>query len=323
MVSDGKSKPELARLQLTMEVITLQRPEPVMVPAVSPTAALLSNQLNQQTPIESKERMVQITRDKEGGLGLSIKGGAEHKLPILISRIYKNHAADRTAQLFVGDAIIKVNGEYITACNHDDAVNILRNAGDIVVLTVKHYRAATPFLQKQCKCVVACLLYCEDENRAELLRVCDDVKLAICHEVFTRRSWLASLKFESIDCKLKSYQRWPHSSSWTNSSSCAISNFIANVSHRLHRLPTLSISTLSCTQPSSTCWEREKRWKTATHQFRTKMANTTIEWSRARKFVINKFHPTKPSREKKLSFCLSHLLYLVEHEWSNIIIWIP
>lgn len=45
--------------------------------------------------------------------------------------------------------ILSVNGEYITACKHDDAVNILRNAGDIVVLTVKHYRAATPFLQKQ------------------------------------------------------------------------------------------------------------------------------------------------------------------------------
>lgn len=42
-----------------------------------------------------------------------------------------------------------MNGEYITACPHDDAVNILRNAGDLVVLTVKHYRAATPFLQKQ------------------------------------------------------------------------------------------------------------------------------------------------------------------------------
>lgn len=96
--------------------------------------------------------MVQITRQKVGGLGLSIKGGAEHKLPILISRIYKDQAADLTGQLFVGDAVIKVNGEYITACPHDDAVNILRNAGDLVVLTVKHYRAATPFLQKQCLC---------------------------------------------------------------------------------------------------------------------------------------------------------------------------
>lgn len=47
-----------------------------------------------------------------------------------------------------------VNGEYITACPHDDAVNILRNAGDLVVLTVKHYRAATPFLQKQGKYIL-------------------------------------------------------------------------------------------------------------------------------------------------------------------------
>jgi hypothetical protein len=44
--------------------------------------------------------------------------------------------------------LIPVNGELITACQHDEAVNILRNAGDIVMLTVKHYRAATPFLQK-------------------------------------------------------------------------------------------------------------------------------------------------------------------------------
>ncbi|XP_059614591.1 gamma-1-syntrophin [Phlebotomus argentipes] len=140
-VSDGKSKPELMRLNLSMELVTLQRLE-----VLTPSSAAAGNG---GPPTESKERMVQITRQKVGGLGLSIKGGAEHKLPILISRIYKDQAADATGQLFVGDAIIKVNGEYITACPHDDAVNILRNAGDIVVLTVKHYRAATPFLQKQ------------------------------------------------------------------------------------------------------------------------------------------------------------------------------
>lgn len=50
---------------------------------------------------------MQITRQKVGGLGLSIKGGAEHKLPVLISRIYKGQAADQCGQLFVGDAIIK------------------------------------------------------------------------------------------------------------------------------------------------------------------------------------------------------------------------
>lgn len=52
--------------------------------------------------------MVQITRKKRGGLGLSIKGGAEHKLPILISRIYPDQAAEQCGNLFVGDAIIKV-----------------------------------------------------------------------------------------------------------------------------------------------------------------------------------------------------------------------
>lgn len=52
--------------------------------------------------------MVQIRRSKDGGLGLSIKGGAEHKLPILISKISKDQSADATGQLFVGDAILKV-----------------------------------------------------------------------------------------------------------------------------------------------------------------------------------------------------------------------
>ncbi|KAM3956754.1 LOW QUALITY PROTEIN: syntrophin-like 2 [Aphomia sociella] len=137
-VSDGKSRPRPARLVLTMDAVTVQREVPVQPQPPK----------DKNIP-HTRERMVQITRQKVGGLGLSIKGGAEHKLPILISKIYKDQAADQTGQLFVGDAVIKVNGEYITACKHDDAVNILRNAGDIVVLTVKHYRAATPFLQKQ------------------------------------------------------------------------------------------------------------------------------------------------------------------------------
>ncbi|KAL1492910.1 hypothetical protein ABEB36_011077 [Hypothenemus hampei] len=133
-VSDGKSRPIPVQLHLSMELLRIQKEEFVPI---------------EPKPPNSKERMVQIHRQKLGGLGLSIKGGAEHKLPILISRIYKNQAAAQTGDLFVGDAIIKVNGEYITACPHDDAVNILRNAGDLVVLTVKHYKAATPFLQKQ------------------------------------------------------------------------------------------------------------------------------------------------------------------------------
>lgn len=52
-------------------------------------------------------RIVKIVRDEKTGLGLSIKGGAEHNLPIMISQIFKDQAADKTGKLFVGDAIIK------------------------------------------------------------------------------------------------------------------------------------------------------------------------------------------------------------------------
>ncbi|KDR23305.1 hypothetical protein L798_14067, partial [Zootermopsis nevadensis] len=138
-VSDGKVRPQPMRLHLSMELLRLQKEE------LSP---INHNYNRKPSPVDSRERIVSVTRQKVGGLGLSIKGGAEHKLPILISRIFKDQAADRTGELFVGDAIVKVNGEYITSCNHDDAVNILCNAGDLVMLTVKHYRAATPFLQK-------------------------------------------------------------------------------------------------------------------------------------------------------------------------------
>lgn len=61
-VSDGKSKPEPMRLHLTMELLILQKLE-----IVTPT------NINNGPPMESKERMVQITRQKVGGLGLSIK----------------------------------------------------------------------------------------------------------------------------------------------------------------------------------------------------------------------------------------------------------
>ena len=52
-------------------------------------------------------RRIRVIRQRNSGLGLSIKGGTEHKLPILISRIFKDQAADLTSKLYVGDAILK------------------------------------------------------------------------------------------------------------------------------------------------------------------------------------------------------------------------
>ena len=51
---------------------------------------------------------MEIYRDAGGGLGLSVKGGSEHRIPALISRIIPGQAAAHTEQLFVGDALLKV-----------------------------------------------------------------------------------------------------------------------------------------------------------------------------------------------------------------------
>lgn len=136
-VSDGKSKPQPMKLILTSDSLVLQKEQLVIS-----TKTLESN------GPDARIRRVKVTRQRSSGLGLSIKGGSEHKLPILISRIFKDQAADLTGKLFVGDAILKVNNQSLLRCTHDEAVAELRQAGDEVLLTVRHYKAATPFLNK-------------------------------------------------------------------------------------------------------------------------------------------------------------------------------
>lgn len=46
-------------------------------------------------------------------------------------------AADKTEQLFVGDAILSVNGEDLRNATHDEAVKVLKRAGQIVDLEGK------------------------------------------------------------------------------------------------------------------------------------------------------------------------------------------
>ncbi len=41
-----------------------------------------------------------------------------------------------------------MNHASLACVSHDDAINLLRNAGPVVTLKVKHYRSAAPFLLK-------------------------------------------------------------------------------------------------------------------------------------------------------------------------------
>lgn len=101
----------------------------------------------------SQKRSVRILRPDNHGLGkslqrkmickclvvgISIKGGRENQMPILISKIFPNLPADQTGQLYVGDAILSVNGKDLQQLTHEEAVEILKNAGRIVQLEGKH-----------------------------------------------------------------------------------------------------------------------------------------------------------------------------------------
>ncbi|XP_030014576.1 beta-1-syntrophin isoform X2 [Sphaeramia orbicularis] len=98
--------------------------------------------------IANRKRYVKVTKQEVGGLGISIKGGKENKMPILISKIFKGLAADQTQALYVGDAILSVNGVNLRDATHDEAVQALKRAGKEVTLEVKYMREATPYVKK-------------------------------------------------------------------------------------------------------------------------------------------------------------------------------
>lgn len=98
--------------------------------------------------IANRKRCVKVTKQEVGGLGISIKGGKENKMPILISKIFKGLAADQTQALYVGDAILSVNGMNLRDATHDEAVQALKRAGREVTLEVKYMREATPYVKK-------------------------------------------------------------------------------------------------------------------------------------------------------------------------------
>ena len=101
-------------------------------------------------------RLVHVIKTDTSGLGVSIKGGRENKMPILISKIFKGMAADLTGQLYVGDAILSVNGIDLSSVTHDQAVQILKQAGKRVDLAVRFCLEVMPYFsrrrqQQQCQ----------------------------------------------------------------------------------------------------------------------------------------------------------------------------
>ncbi|KRZ36074.1 Golgi-associated PDZ and coiled-coil motif-containing protein [Trichinella pseudospiralis] len=83
------------------------------------------NETDKTANRSGKLRTVLLKRNADEGLGLSITGGREHGVPILISDIHENQVADRVGLLKVGDAILSVNGIDLIKAKHAEAVKIL------------------------------------------------------------------------------------------------------------------------------------------------------------------------------------------------------
>ncbi|XP_036437974.1 Golgi-associated PDZ and coiled-coil motif-containing protein isoform X1 [Colossoma macropomum] len=70
-------------------------------------------------------RKVVLSKEDHEGLGISITGGKEHGVPILISEIHPAQPAERCGGLHVGDAILAVNNINLRDAKHKEAVTIL------------------------------------------------------------------------------------------------------------------------------------------------------------------------------------------------------
>ncbi|CAG5115204.1 unnamed protein product, partial [Candidula unifasciata] len=70
-------------------------------------------------------RTVTVHKEPDEGLGMSITGGKEHGVPILISEVHDGQPADRCGELYVGDAILSVNDIDLRDVKHAEAVRVL------------------------------------------------------------------------------------------------------------------------------------------------------------------------------------------------------
>ncbi|XP_039623307.1 alpha-1-syntrophin [Polypterus senegalus] len=143
---------------LSEETLTVSPEKGTTEPPVSSSPAATAGTVNGEAAhsgssspipdsIANSKRTVRVVKQDVGGLGISIKGGKENKMPILISKIFKGLAADQTEALYVGDAILSVNGNDLRDATHDDAVQALKKTGKEVILEVKYIKEMSSYFK--------------------------------------------------------------------------------------------------------------------------------------------------------------------------------
>ena len=87
------------------------------------------------------------------GLDFEVKGGTEHGIPIVVSRVHaggvagtvKNHVCSikcalhlwADGKLDIGDELMAVNSKNLKNLKHSDAVHLLKTEGPQVTLTIR------------------------------------------------------------------------------------------------------------------------------------------------------------------------------------------
>uniref|UniRef100_A0A8D0Q365 Syntrophin gamma 1 n=1 Tax=Sus scrofa TaxID=9823 RepID=A0A8D0Q365_PIG len=192
LLQDGAQEPFKVRLHLAKDLLMIQEQDVICVSG---------------EPFYSGERTVTIRRQAVGGFGLSIKGGAEHNIPVVISKISKEQRAELSGLLFIGDAILQINGINVRKCRHEEVVQVLRNAGEEVTLTVSFLKRAPAFLKlplnEDCACAPS------DQSSGTSSPLCDSGLHLNFHpnntDTLSCSSWPASpgLRWEKRWCDLR------------------------------------------------------------------------------------------------------------------------
>lgn len=84
-------------------------------------------------------RVVELSHDANGSLGLSIAGGVGSSLgdtPIMVANLTSGGPAERSRKLKVGDKILSINGVSTEGMNHDQVVSLLKSSNDSITLQV-------------------------------------------------------------------------------------------------------------------------------------------------------------------------------------------
>ncbi|CAF4306414.1 unnamed protein product [Rotaria socialis] len=134
---------------LLIEYANNKRNQQVLIDELHNHTNISNTHDTSDTVNNNQKRLVKIVKPDNVGLGISIKGGRENRMPILISKIFPNLPAAQSGQLHIGDAILSVNGKDLQHVSHEEAVQILKTAGREVEMEVRYLREVNNAIQKQ------------------------------------------------------------------------------------------------------------------------------------------------------------------------------